>query len=144
MSTQVSGGIVLVLNGQRIPLRPQQVKDAVANTSVIDVGLPAGMKIDFGPAGSGLNDIVQTISGDATWDYTNEITDLPQEFQDALGRLATATLSIDALHMRLEKNGTTNKKSFTIGMALTWTDPADQPSFAGVSLEGIYLNITNE
>lgn len=156
--TDVSLGIVLEINDKIIPLRPKTALNRI-KTDGIEVGLPAGLRVDLGPIGEDIDTIIQMFDSDwADGTLSNKLSSLPEPLDTIAEKVVNAHFSIEAFHLSIKPNtpgdSATLKtdesiKSFTLGMSLTW-DPnasdakAQPPELGGVKLRGIFLTLSNE
>jgi hypothetical protein len=162
MTTNVKLGVAFDLNGTAIALEPKQAINKIQEEG-IELKLPDNVQsIYLGTAGQGINSILENFGStyrvndnsipDPNPKNLSSIEDQLPEFKilkDTYNKVISAELYVEKFKVKIP--GSNDKKldpnvttQYTIGMSAKWTPDATSKDSTGLTLTGIYLEISNE
>ena len=161
MTTHVKLGVTFNLNNKTISLKPTEAINEIAEKG-IELKLPPEERIELGTAGEGMDSILtqlgsiyRTVKPTSPEDGKEYIVDKLPTFDPltkAYQKVVTAHLNIEKFHAQIPgsktmKAGTTTQETeikYTIGLSATWPPEEQNSPDTGLTLTGIYFEVSNE
>jgi hypothetical protein len=155
--TKVKLGVAFDLNGQAIALQPKEAIDEIAAKG-IELTLPK--PVSLGEAGKGIDSILGSleinnyrVKAPETKQQNDPVTYLNETIQGlgiealnkAYEKVIKAELSVEKFYVKIPGSSATDKATkYTIGLAATWKKDDTLSKLSGLTLTGIYFEVSNE
>ncbi|MEG4144667.1 hypothetical protein [Microcoleus sp. Pol12B5] len=147
-TTKVKLGVTFDLNGEPIALQPKEAIDQIKEKG-IELTLP--QKVKLGKAGDGINSILENLKSDYRVSVVEGKKNIKEQLPafkiltDTYDKVMTAELSVEKFHVKIPGSGTVEKSTlYTIGLSAVWGKSDQGTDLSGLTLTGIYLEISNE
>ena len=155
MTTNVKLGVAFDLNGIAIALEPKEFINEIKEKG-IELALPNNVQsVYLGTAGQGINSILETFDSEYRVSDEEGKTNIKGELPDfnaltsTYDKVINAQLYVEKFKVKIPGSETkaldpNAKAEYTIGMAAKWTPDKNSKDSTGLTLTGIYLEISNE